>query len=232
MPVQFPIFDIDEVDDDIKHDLEIIEEDKTLEIQHDTKPSPFVNPPQKKKVFKPLPPTEQQELETKVETENKVIEKVQKKERKKKELTEKQRKHLENMRMKKAKKKMEQVKETIKSTSNEHAYPKYTEPTPEELVDMEKQEFDSWLKNMSKFEKIMKKMEIEKQKEIELQQKREAELEAKYRKKFEAEQKAKKEHEKKIRPNKTGTVAQPDMPINFNPLEQTQENQYDKYFSF
>lgn len=231
MPVQFPQFDIDDVEPDIKTDLEIIEEDKTLEIQQ-PKPSPFVNPPQKKKVFKPLPPTEQSLLENKVQEEDKAIEKVQKKERKKKALSEKQRKHLENMRLKKANKKMEQVKQAIKSTSNEHAYPNYKEPTPEELADMEKAEFDVWLKNMSKFEKIMKKMEIEKQKEVELQQKREAMLEAKYRAKFEAEQKAKKDYEKKTRPLPKGSLAQPDVPINFNPLQQTQENQYDKYFSF
>ena len=134
--------------------------------------------------------------------------------------------------MKKAKKKMESVKEKITSTSNEYNFPQYKEPTEEELADMEKSEFDLWLKNMSKFEKIMAKMETEKQKKAEAERKKEEALELKYRKKFEAEQLAKKQAEKKIRPLKKGSIAQPDLPINFNPLQQQETNPYDKYFTF
>ncbi len=236
MPVKFPEFDIEELAEDenidphIAKDLEIIDNgvEKHLVIE---KESPFISKP-KKKVYKPLPPNQEVELEKRVIEENKVIEKEQKKERKKKQLSEKQKKHLENMRMKKAKKKMESVKEKITSTSNEYNFPQYKEPTEEELADMEKSEFDLWLKNMSKFEKIMAKMETEKQKKAEAERKKEEALEMKYRKKFEAEQLAKKQVEKKIRPLKKGSIAQPDLPINFNPLQQQETNPYDKYFTF
>ena len=175
MPVKFPEFDMSEFEQQestIAHDLDIVN-NEIIE-----KSSPFVNAPAKKKVYKPLPPSQEVDLDERVFKENKEIEKEQKKERKKKTLSE------------------------------------------------------NWLKNMSKFENVMKKMESEKQKKLQAQQKQEQALEQKYRKKFELEQKAKQEHQKKIRPHKTGTIAQPDPPINFNPLQQQETNPYDKYFDF
>tara|TARA_R110000850_G_scaffold213666_1_gene339685 strand:+ start:74 stop:760 length:687 start_codon:yes stop_codon:yes gene_type:complete len=228
MPVKFPEFDMSEFENEestIAHDLDIVNND-TIE-----KSSPFVNAPTKKKVYKPLPPNQEVDLEERVFKENKEIEKEQKKERKKKTLSEKQKKHLETMRLKKAQKKIDSLKEKIVSTTDERV-PVFQEPTPDELADMEKSEFDTWLKNMSKFENVMKKMEHEKQKKLQAQQKQEQALEQKYRKKFELEQQAKHAHQKKIRPQKTGTIAQPDQPINFNPLQQQETNPYDKYFDF
>ena len=228
MPVKFPEFDLSEFDQpntNPNHDLEIID-NQAVE-------SPFINTPSKKKVYKPLPPTQEKELEKKIISEDKENEVKAKRVRKEKQLSEKQKKHLENMRLKKAQKKMKEIKETIQSTDNNISVPTYTEPTPQELSDMEANEFDNWLKNMSKFEKIMKKMEAEKERKAEIERKREEALELKYRKKFEDEAKAKSEYEKKIRPLKSGSIAQPDVPINMNILEQKEEiNPYDKYYSF
>ena len=228
MPVKFPEFDMSEFEKEestISHDLDIINNDIT------EKSSPFVNTPSKKKVYKPLPPSQEVDLEERVFKENKEIEIEQKKERKKKTLSEKQKKHLETMRLKKAQKKIDSLKEKIVSTTDERI-PVFQEPTPDELADMEKSEFDNWLKNMSKFENVMKKMETEKLKKLELEKKQELALEEKYRKKFELEQKAKQQHQKKIKPQKSRTIAQPDQPINFNPLQQQETNPYDKYFDF
>ncbi len=228
MPVSFPQFDIEEVEDDtpkdVKQDLDIINGANTIE-----NVSPFVTAPAKKQVFKPAPPSVQQETHDKVVTEDKEIVKEQKRTRKKRELSEKQRAHLEKMRAKKAQKKIEQVKETIQSTDNKLSVPEYVEPTPDELQDMEKSEFDAWLKNMSKFEKIMKAMQLKKEKELEAQQKKEAAIEAKYRAKFEAEQKAKQAQQTqaaKPAPAQTAPAS------NFNPVQQAETNPYDSYFSF
>ena len=227
MPVKFPEFDIDTVPEDTAEDLKIIDND--VDDIEDTpvvqkKDSPFITPPTKKKVFKPPPVSETKEIHDRVVQEDKIIEKEQKRERKKKQLSEKQRAHLERMRLKKAAKKMEKVKETIQSTDNNISIPEYKEPTPEELADMEKKEFDDWLKHMSKFEKMVKLMNAQKQKEAMAKAKKEAEMEAKYRKKFEAELKAKQQ-------SKPKPILK--QPVNFNPLQQQQENNpYDSYFSF
>ncbi len=231
MPVKFPEFDIDEMpeDESIANDLQILNNDnKIINIE---KQSPFISTP-KKKVYKPLPPNQEEELEERVIKENKEVEKKQVRERKKKQLSEKQKKHLENMRMKKAKKKMESVKEKITSTSNEYNFPEYTEPTEEELADMEKAEFDIWLKNMSKFENVMRKMENEKQKKLLAEQKKEEALELKYRKKFEAEQLAKHKHKQEQQQKQQNEIKKVKSEPLFNPLQQEEVNPYDKYFDF
>ena len=241
MPVKFPEFDLEDNNNDIAEDLKILEdneEDKVnnLELIQTEKINPFVNEPKKiMKTYKPPPPSQQKEQDTKIIEEDKKEVKKQTKQKKKRELTEKQRKHLENMRMKKANKKIEQVKETIMETKNDK---KFEPPTPEELAEMEKEEFDLWLKNMNKFERIMKKMEIEKKKKEELERKKEEALEAKYRAKFEAEQKAKqqakqseeKKSKRSSRPYPRGSVAQPDLPINL--LQQSNINNDDPYASY
>jgi len=163
MPINFPSFDIDTVSEDIKPDLEIINTD--LEIVPPVKVNPFLVEPTRK-VYKPKPPSEQKELNEKIIREDKQVAKI----KPKKELSEKQKKHLENMRMKRAKKKIDKVKTDIMKTDSQQ---EFIEPTQEEIADMEKNEFDMWLKNMDKFERIMKKMEIQKQKKLEMEKKKE-----------------------------------------------------------
>lgn len=204
MPINFPQFDIDTVSEDIKPDLEIINTD--LEIVPPTKVNPFLVEPNRK-VYKPKPPSEQKELNEKIIKEDKQVEKI----KPKKELSEKQKKHLENMRMKRAKKKIDKVKTDIMKTDSKQ---EFIEPTEEEIADMEKSEFDMWLKNMDKFERIMKKMEIQKQKKLEMEKKKEELLEAKYRKKFEMEQleKTAKKQQEKIQEPKINILQQSDNP--------------------
>ena len=204
MPIDFPTFDIDTVSDDIKPDLDIVNSE--LEIVEPKKINPFLVEPTRK-AYKPKPPSEQKELNDKIIREDKQVEKI----KPKKQLSEKQKKHLENMRLKRAKKKIDKVKEDIMKTDTKQ---EFIEPTEEELAEMEKSEFDNWLKNMDKFERLMKKMEIEKQKKLEEERKREEALEAKYRKKFEMEQleKIAEKQQKKVDQPKINILQQSDNP--------------------
>lgn len=209
MPIAFPTFDIDTVSEDIKPDLDIVNSELEIvepSLDEPKKINPFLVEPTRK-AYKPLPPSEQKELNQKIIREDKKVEKI----KPKKELSEKQRKHLENMRLKRAKKKIDKVKEDIMKTDNKQ---EFIEPTQEEIADMEKSEFDSWLKNMDKFERLMKKMQIQKQKKLEEERKKEEALEAKYRKKFEMEQleKIAEKQQKKVEQPKINILQQSDNP--------------------
>ena len=222
MPVEFPSFDLNAISDDVKPDLEIVESESLHE-----NPNPFVSQPQKKKVFKPSTPSEQKELNVKIEVEDKQAEHIIKKTKPKRPLSEKQKAHLEKMRLKKANKKLDKIKENIVSTDSINT--KFVEPSEEEILDMEKSEFDSWLKNMDKFEKIMVKIEQQKLKEQAIKEKRERDEEAKYFKKFEEKQKMQQQQKKSIPTiQKQTSVSRPQV----DPLKQKENDYYDSFFTF
>ena len=230
MPVEFPSFDLNDSDvisEDVKPDLEIIES----EVMHSSAAkNPFESTPQRKKVFKPNSPSEQKELAVKIATEDKEATHIPVIKKAKKPLSEKQKAHLEKMRLKKANKKLESIKESIVSNDA----PAFVEPTEEELLHMEKSEFDSWLKHMDKFEKIMVRMEQQKLKEKAEAERKELEQEAKYFKKFQEKQKQQQPKTVNVRKNvvmnnqtKKSVVMPPS-----DPLKQKQDDYYDSFFSF
>jgi hypothetical protein len=222
MPVEFPAFDLDSISEDIKSDLEIIESETLNEPIEKT--NPFINKPSKKKVFKPPTPSEQEDLNVKVKVEDKQAEHIKPKLKPKRALSEKQKAHLEKMRLKKANNKLDKIKENI--ISNDTINNEFQEPTEEEILDMEKSEFDSWLKNMDKFEKILQKMEQKKLKEQALKEKHEKEQEQKYFKKFQEQQKLKQQQQQTPKPQ----IAKP-LP-QLDPLKQKQNDYYDSFFTF
>ena len=142
-------------------------------------------------------------------------------------LSEKQKAHLEKMRLKKANKKLDKIKGNIVSNDKINNEVNFVEPTQEELVDMETEEFDSWLKNMDKFEKIMLRMEKEKLKKQAEAERKEKEQEAKYFKKFQEKQKQTKVH---ISQNQLEAISQP-LPT-IDPLKQKENEYYDSFFTF
>jgi len=222
MPVEFPSFDLNAVSDDVKPDLEIVESDSLHE-----NPNPFVSQPQKKKVFKPNSVSEQKELNVKIDIEDKQAEHIPvKKMKPKRPLSEKQKAHLEKMRLKKANKKLDKIKGNIVSNDKINNEVNFVEPTQEELLEMENAEFDSWLKNMDKFEKIMVRMEKEKLKKQAETERKEKAQEAKYFKKFQEQQKT------KVQPisQKQTATAQP-LP-SLDPLKQKENDYYDSFFTF
>ena len=119
------------------------------------------------------------------------------------------------MRLKKANKKLDRIKDNI--ISNKKIHNEFVEPSEEEILDMEKSELDSWLKNMDKFEKIIVKMEQKKLKEQALKEKKEKDQEEKYFKKFQQQQN---------KPQEANPLP------HLDPLEQKQNDYYDSFFTF
>jgi len=99
----------------------------------------------------------------------------------KKQISEKQRIHLESMREKAKIKKLE------KTTKKEDKIIEQAELSPEVIEEMNAKEFDKWMKNMEKFNSIMMKQEEKKRIENEKEKKKEQELEKKIRAKIAAE---------------------------------------------
>ena len=168
----------DEIAEDIKEDLAVLNDDKL----EDLKGSPFAVQPKRNVAFKPPPPS--------VETEEESEEPQVKPKRKKKQLSDKQKAHLARMRAKKASKaqaKVEKVIEKAPEVVQEISAPQPNEITEEELEYMEAEEFNMWLKNMDKFEKLIKKQQEIKRKQEEKMRKEEEAVEARVRAKLEKE---------------------------------------------
>lgn len=166
----------DEIAEDIKEDLAVLNDDKL----EDLKASPFAVEPKRKVAFKP-PPPDAQEIEEQVQ---------EKPKRKKKELSEKQKAHLARMRAKKANKAQQKLEKVIEKAPEVVEEVKVTQPqevTETELEYMEAEEFNTWLKNMDKFEKLLKKQQDIKRKEEEKRRKEEDAVEARVRAKLEKE---------------------------------------------
>jgi len=175
----------EEIQEDIKEDLAVLNEGI-----EDLKASPFVKKPTraKKEVFKPPPPQEQEEAATEKDEEEDDTEKEdtpppRKKTARKKELSEKQKAHLAKMRQKK----IDKANGNLIDKGGQGII----EKNPQELEYMEAKEFDKWLSNMEKFEKLIIKKRNAEAKQRAIEEKKEAELEAKIRKKIALENKQK-----------------------------------------
>lgn len=167
----------EEIAEDIKEDLAVLNDDKL----EDLKGSPFAVEPKRKVAFKPPPPSEPADT---------VGAEAPAPKKKKKELSEKQKAHLARMRAKKANKaqaKVEKMIEKAPEVVNEVSAPKPQEITEEELEYMEAEEFNMWLKNMDKFERLIKKQQEIKRKKEEKMKKEEEAIEARVRAKLEKE---------------------------------------------
>ena len=173
----------EEIQEDIKEDLAVLNEGI-----EDLKASPFVTAPSrnKKEVFKPPPPQEQEQ--EREEQEQEPCEAAEtppprKKTARKKELSEKQKAHLAKMRQKK----IDKANGNLIDKGGEGRI----EKTPQDLEYMEAKEFDKWLSNMERFEKLIIKKRNAEAKQREIEEKKEAELEARIRKKIALENKQK-----------------------------------------
>lgn len=235
MPLKFLEFDNPEEEQkELEADLSIINQNEKEPVVEDLNQSPFIQEPKrvKKETFKPPPPNKediQKEIEIAKEQQAEQTEKPQAKQsvkalKPKKPLTEKQKAHLENMRLKRAEKqkaKLEkQMEKTDIVTKVEKKMEKPVEYTDEEIKDMEKAEFDLWIKHMDKFNKMMEAVQKEKMRKLQEQQRKEAELEAKIRKKIELENKQRNGQsiQKRVVPTQ-------ELP----PILQQQENEYGDY---
>ena len=236
MPLKFLEFDNPEEEQkELEADLSIINQDAKEPVVEDLNQSPFIQEPKrvKKETFKPPPPNKEdikKEMESineemDFDTEKKrIVQKPVKALKPKKPLTEKQKKHLENMRLKRAEKqkaKLEkQMEKTDIVTKVEKKMEKPVEYTEEEIKEMEKEEFNNWLKQMDKFNKMMEAVEKEKMRKLQEQQKKEAEIEARIRKKIELENK-----QRNGQAIKNKKVQSQNLP----PILQQQENEYGDY---
>jgi len=182
------------VEPDIINDLAVIDNIENL------KSSPFVTMPKKKEVFKPVAaevPSENNPINNPISTPYQqaqqqvvapeVVEPRLKTVKKKKELSEKQKAHLLKMRQKKIDKANKNLTKQVKNPDGSPTA--VIEASVEELEYMEAQEFDHWLSQMEKFEKLIMKKRQAENKIKEAEAKKEAELEAKIRKKIELENK-------------------------------------------
>ncbi len=199
MPSKLLQFEVDtdehltKSDAEFQADLEIIANEgiikKDSEIE-DLKSSPFIQEP-KRATYKPPPPNSIQNVEDKEEQqlETKPVKKI----KGKKPLTEKQRLHLENMRLKRAEKQKAKLEAQMEKTDivskAEQKMEKPKELTDEEILNMENKEFDKWVKYMDKFNKMMIRIEEEKRKKAEIERKKELVIEERIRKKLEQEYK-------------------------------------------
>ena len=185
--VKFIQFDeTEEVSNDLENDLRIINEDLPTPAE-DLKESPFINKPARvlKKTFKPPPLEELQEEETADIGEPPAL--SVKTIKPKKPLSKKQLANLERMRLKKVKKAQEQLEKTISKNDITKSIEQPKEYTEEEMLDMEKSEFDDWLKYMSRFDKMIKAKQQEEQRVADEVYKKEKEIEDRIRKKIELE---------------------------------------------
>lgn len=206
----------------LNDDLEIINGDlPSLKVMdNEDLGTPFIQTPKRKPVFKP---PKVQDIVTEVEEQDEHIQEV-KKIKPKKTLSEKQKAHLEKMRLKKANKKKEQIEKTMEKSDIvskvEEKMEKPKEVTEEEILDMDKKEFNKWIKYMDRFEKMVDAMEKQKMREVEKIRKEEEIIEARIRKKIELENKQ--------RINKKHNI--PDYTeINNNPVLENKENDYGEY---
>ncbi len=188
--------------------------------------TPFITEPKRKPAFKPAQPVvEQPEPEVELAKPTKTI-------KSKKPLSEKQKAHLEKMRLKRIEKKKSQIEKKMeKSDIVTKVEAKSDIPviqvSEEELIDMDKKEFEKWIKNMDKFERMMNAIEKEKEREneklLKIQQKekeKELALERKIREKIKRET----EEQQNVKYNKPTYNISPAQPILQQPT-----NDYGEY---
>ena len=191
--------------------------------------TPFITEPKRKPAFKPAQPVAEQPVAEQPEVE---LTKPTKTIKSKKPLSEKQKAHLEKMRLKRIEKKKAQIEKKMeKSDIVTKVEAKSDIPviqiSEEELIDMDKKEFEKWIKNMDKFERMMNAMEKEKEREneklLKIQQKekdKELALERKIREKIKREA----EEQQNVKYNKPTYNISPAQPILQQPT-----NDYGEY---
>ncbi len=211
----------------LNDDLEIINGDLPPQVENLSE-TPFIQTPKRKPAFKPPPPNTEEIVADEEEEHIDIAEQKIKKIKPKKPLSEKQKAHLEKMRLKKANKKKEQIEKTMEKSDivskvekkMEKSINEVTELSEEEILDMDKKEFNKWIKYMDRFEKMVEAMEKQKEREAEKVRKQEELIEAKIRKKIEMENK-KRSNEKHSVPDYSD--------INNNPVLENKENDYGEF---
>jgi len=185
MPVGLLAFDDPQNESlELKQDLDTINGDVREEqvVADDLKGSPFVVEPKRQPALIPPPPVAEEE-----EVQEQTVKPI----KPKKPLSEKQKAHLARMRQRKADNKKKKIEKQLEKTDIvkevEKKMPVPAMPTPDEIEEMDKQEFEVWLKYMDRFDRITKAIEKDKQRKLDAEQKKEKEIEDRIRKKMEAE---------------------------------------------
>ena len=184
MPVGLLAFDDPQNETlELKQDLDTINGDVREEqvVADDLKGSPFAVEPKRQPALIPPPPEA---------VEEEIMETV-KPIKPKKPLSEKQKAHLARMRQRKADNKKKKIEKQLEKTDIvkevEKKMPVPAMPTPDEIDEMDKNEFEVWLKYMDRFDRISKAIEKDKQRKMDAEQKKEKDIEDRIRKKMEAE---------------------------------------------
>jgi len=191
--------------------------------------TPFITEPKRKPAFKPAQPVADQPVAEQPEVE---LTKPTKSIKSKKPLSEKQKAHLEKMRLKRIEKKKTQIEKKMeKSDIVTKVEAKSDIPviqvSEEELIDMDKKDFEKWIKKKDKYERMMNEMKKEKEREneklLKIQQKekeKELALERKIREKIKKET----EEQQNVKYNKPTYNISPAQPILQQPT-----NDYGEY---
>ena len=147
----------------------------------------------------------------------------------KKPLSEKQKAHLEKCRIKKLEKAKGKVEKTLQKNNivNKIALPQQEEKTDEELMNMDNAEFERWMKNMDRFDKMLKAIKKDEERKQQEALKQEQEIENRIRKKIEMENKEK-QGIRTTTEAKVPILQQPVQPIE----EQPQYGQYSSFFGY
>lgn len=191
--------------------------------------TPFITKPKRKPAFKPPPPVEVQVAPEAVKEEETPPPKPIKS---KKPLSDKQKAHLEKMRLRRVEKKKAKIEKTMEKTDIVAKVEKKMEApkqlSEEEIMEMDKKEFDKWLKNMDKFERMMKAMEREEQRKMEKLQKIE---EAKKKKEMELENRIREKIQREMKEKENVKYNKPDYSnvINTQPILEQQVNDYGEF---
>ncbi len=196
MPLGFLQFDEEPegISKQLEEDLNIINADEPPppEVINPNE-TPFITQPKRKPAFKPPPPEVEVEATEEEPKPRKTI-------KSKKPLSDKQKAHLEKMRLKRAEKKKAKIEKTMEKTDIVAKVEKKMEApkelTENEIVDMDKKEFDRWLNHMDKFERMMNAMQREEERKLEKLKKQE---EAKIRKEMELEKKIREKIEREMK---------------------------------
>ena len=250
MPLGFLQFDEEPegISKQLDEDLKIINGDEppAPEVINPNE-SPFITEPKRKPAFKPPPIASQkqpeQENQAKVEenVEVEVVEKPNKAKqpkaiKSKKPLSDKQKAHLEKMRLKRVEKKKAQLEKRMEKSDivakaekkMDKPINEVTELTEEEIMEMDKKEFDKWLKYMDKFERMMNAIQKEEERKLEKLRKQE---EAKIKKEMELEQKIREKIEREMKEKENKKYNKPDYSniVNSQPILEQTTNDYGEF---
>jgi hypothetical protein len=246
MPLGFLQFDEEPegISKQLDEDLKIINEDEppAPEVINPNE-SPFITEPKRKPAFKPPPIASQKEVEENVEVDisEAIVEKPNKAKqpkaiKSKKPLSEKQKAHLEKMRLKRVEKKKAQLEKRMEKSDivakaekkMDKPINEVTEMTEEEIMEMDKKEFDKWLKYMDKFERMMNAIQKEEERKLEKLKKQE---EARIKKEMELEKKIREKIEREMKEKENKKYNKPDYSniVNTQPILEQTTNDYGEF---